>query len=150
MEKNSSRTDKSQQKWRNNILEEGVYNTSKYTGQRYTSKHVRRARDPICMVTVNEKPDEKNKTQNESDKQKRDNVRDILQVCGRCRWVLQNGNIKYSDYDYFNWHALIQNLNFTVMMNAVLMNLTPTTYIHTQKRIQTTTLSIDVILDRDI
>ena len=43
-------------------------------------KHVRRARDPICMVTVNEKPDEKNKSQNESDKQKRDNVRDILQV----------------------------------------------------------------------
>ena len=43
-------------------------------------KHVRRARDPICMVTVNEKPDEKNKYQNESDIQKRDNVRDILQV----------------------------------------------------------------------
>ena len=33
-------------------------------------KHVRCARDPICMVTVNEKPDEKNKSQNESDKQK--------------------------------------------------------------------------------
>jgi len=32
------------------------------------------------MVTVNEKPDEKNKSQNESDKQKQDNVRDILQV----------------------------------------------------------------------
>ena len=48
-------------------------------------KHVRRARDPISMVTVNEKPDEKNKTQNESDNQKRDNVRDILQVCGRFR-----------------------------------------------------------------
>lgn len=46
---------------------------------------MRRARDPICMVTVNEKPDEKKKTQNESDKQKRDNVRDILQVCGRFR-----------------------------------------------------------------
>jgi hypothetical protein len=48
-------------------------------------KHVRRARDPICMVTVNEKPDEKNKTQNESEKHKRDNVLDILQVCGRFR-----------------------------------------------------------------
>ncbi len=43
-------------------------------------KHVRRARDPICMATVNEKPDEKNKSQNESDIQKRDNVREILQV----------------------------------------------------------------------
>ncbi len=39
-------------------------------------KHVR----PICMVNVNEKPEEKNKSQNESDIQKRDNVRDILQV----------------------------------------------------------------------
>ncbi len=43
-------------------------------------KHVRRGRDPICMVTVNEKPDEKNKSPNDSDKQKQDNVRDILQV----------------------------------------------------------------------
>jgi len=32
------------------------------------------------MVTVNKKPDEQNKSQNESDIQKRDNVRDILQV----------------------------------------------------------------------
>ena len=30
-------------------------------------KHVRRARDLICMVTVNEKPDKQNKSQNESD-----------------------------------------------------------------------------------
>ena len=49
-------------------------------------KHVKRARDPICMVTVNEKPDEK-KSENEIDKQKRDNVRDILQVSGKLRWV---------------------------------------------------------------
>jgi hypothetical protein len=42
-------------------------------------KHVRLARDPICMVTVNDKPDEKNKSQNESDIQKRD-MKDILQV----------------------------------------------------------------------
>ena len=41
---------------------------------------MRCARDPICMVTVNEKPDEKNKPQSESDIQKRDNVKDILQV----------------------------------------------------------------------
>ena len=47
-------------------------------------KHVKRARDPICMVTVNEKPDEK-KSENEIDKQKRDNVRDILQVSGKLR-----------------------------------------------------------------
>ncbi len=33
-------------------------------------RHVRCARDPISMVTVNEKPDEKNKSQNESDTQK--------------------------------------------------------------------------------
>ena len=46
---------------------------------------MRRARDPICMVTVNEKPDEEKKTQNESNKQKRDNVRDILQMSGRFR-----------------------------------------------------------------
>jgi hypothetical protein len=32
------------------------------------------------MVTVNKKPDEKKKSQKESDIQKRDNVRDILQV----------------------------------------------------------------------
>ncbi len=43
-------------------------------------KHVRCARDPICMVTVNEKPGEKNKSQNERDIQKSDNVKDILQV----------------------------------------------------------------------
>ncbi len=43
-------------------------------------RHVRRARDSICMVTVNEKPDEKNKSQSESDIQKGDNVKDILQV----------------------------------------------------------------------
>jgi hypothetical protein len=48
-------------------------------------KHVRRARDPICMVTVNEKPDEEKKTQNESNKQKRDNVKDILQMSGKFR-----------------------------------------------------------------
>ena len=49
---------------------------------------MKRARDLICMVTVNEKPDEKNKSQNESDKQKQDNVRDILQVGKQFRWVL--------------------------------------------------------------
>jgi hypothetical protein len=38
LEKISSRTHKSQQKWRNNILEERVWNTSEYTGQRHTSK----------------------------------------------------------------------------------------------------------------
>ncbi len=43
-------------------------------------RHVRRARDLICMVTVNEKPDEKNESQSESDIQKQDNVKDILQV----------------------------------------------------------------------
>jgi len=36
------------------------------------------------MVTVKEKPDEK-KSENEIDKQKRDNVRDILQVSGKLR-----------------------------------------------------------------
>ena len=51
-------------------------------------KNVRCARDPICMVTVNEKPDEQNKSPNESDKQKWNNVRDILQVGKQFRWVL--------------------------------------------------------------
>ncbi len=46
-------------------------------------KHVKRARDPICMVTVKVKPDKK--FENEIDKQKRDNVRDILQVSGKLR-----------------------------------------------------------------
>jgi hypothetical protein len=36
------------------------------------------------MVTVNEKPDEK-KSEIEIDKQKRDNVRDVLQVSGKLR-----------------------------------------------------------------
>jgi hypothetical protein len=48
-------------------------------------KHVRRARDPICMVSVNEKPDEEKKTQNNSNKQIRDNVKDILQMNGKFR-----------------------------------------------------------------
>ncbi len=43
-------------------------------------RHVRHARDPIRMVTVNKKPDEKKKSQSESDIQKRDTVKDILQV----------------------------------------------------------------------
>ena len=46
---------------------------------------MRHARDPIRMVTVNEKPDEKNKPQNDSNKQKRDNVKDILQMSGKFR-----------------------------------------------------------------
>jgi hypothetical protein len=37
------------------------------------------------MVTVNEKPDEEKKTQNESNKQIRDNVKDILQMNGKFR-----------------------------------------------------------------
>jgi hypothetical protein len=37
------------------------------------------------MVTVNKKPDEKNKSQSESDIQKQDNVRDILQVGNQFR-----------------------------------------------------------------
>ena len=41
-------------------------------------------------------------------------------------------------------------LPYTVMKNVVLMILTPKTDIHTPKSIQMTTLSIDVILVRDI
>jgi hypothetical protein len=43
-------------------------------------KHVRRARDPISMVTVNEKPDEKKNSQSEREIPKRNNVKDILDV----------------------------------------------------------------------
>ncbi len=48
-------------------------------------KHVRRTRDPICMVTVNEKPDEKNNSQSQSEIPKQNNVKDILQVGNQLR-----------------------------------------------------------------
>jgi hypothetical protein len=48
-------------------------------------KHVRHTRDPICMVTVNEKPDEKKHSQSQSEIPKRDNVKDILQVNNQLR-----------------------------------------------------------------
>jgi hypothetical protein len=43
-------------------------------------KHVRRARDPISMVTVNEKPDEKKNSQCQSKVPKQDLAKDILQM----------------------------------------------------------------------
>jgi hypothetical protein len=48
-------------------------------------KQVRRARDPICMVTVNEKPDEKKPSQSQSKIPKQDNVKDTLQVNNQLR-----------------------------------------------------------------
>jgi hypothetical protein len=43
-------------------------------------KHVRCARDPISMVTVNKKPDEKKNSQCQSEVPKQDLAKDILQV----------------------------------------------------------------------
>ena len=47
-------------------------------------KQMRRARDPICMVTVNEKPDKKN-SQSQSKLTKQNNVKDILEVGNQMR-----------------------------------------------------------------
>ena len=47
-------------------------------------KQMRRARDPICMVTVNKKPDKKN-TQSQSELTKQNNVKDILEVGNQMR-----------------------------------------------------------------
>ena len=85
MEKISSRTNKSQQNEETIFWKKGFEILQNIQDRDTLQKHVRRARDPICMVTVNEKPDEKNKPQNESNKQKRDNVKDILQMSGKFR-----------------------------------------------------------------
>jgi hypothetical protein len=43
---------------------------------------MRRARDPICMVTVNKKPDEKKNSQSQSKIPKRDNVNSLSAMDG--------------------------------------------------------------------
>ncbi len=113
-------------------------------------KYVRCARDPICMVTVNEKPDEKKylkvkvRCQNKT----------MLKIY--CKWVTNwgkccgNGLANYSEYEYFDWQALLKNL--TVYSDdewGFDESDSKEIYSHT-KKIHTAKLSINVILVRGI